>query len=140
MRYAGVLYHTTQRNASVFLHLFVIFLWSLFEQTAQYLRTFRPGRATAGRAVEIDQYRLLTDDLDILPLYDDVRRPAQSAEQTAVAADDQRRDLGGAGVHLHIVHKAQTGAVADVDDLFIVHVRNARNHSPLPFHRIVCNY
>ena len=39
-----------------------------------------------------------------------------------------RHQLGGTGVHLHIVHAAQPGAVTDVDDFLVVHIRNSAKH------------
>lgn len=76
----------------------------------------------------VDQNCFLADDFDLPPADDDVVVVAHQPHTLRPAVNDDRHQLRSMGIHLDIVHAAQTAAVADIDDLFVVHVRDPAKH------------
>ena len=96
------------------------------------MRTFWWFFTVTGWTVKIDQYRFVSNNLNIFPLNDDIRVLSQQAEQPVASTDDQCGNLRRTSVYLQIVHKAQPRTVTDIDNLFFVHVRYTCDHNASP--------
>ena len=83
----------------------------------------------------VDQDGLLSNHLDFLPGNHDILVMPQQPHAFGSSMHDDGDELSRAGVYLHVVHSADAGPVADVDDLFIMHVRDSAKHLHASFIR-----
>ena len=72
----------------------------------------------AGWKITAYQYGIFADYLNIAPVYYKIVLPTEQAEALATPENYYAAYLGGAGVELNIVHKADTAARFYTDYLF----------------------
>lgn len=100
-----------------------------------FYMSFSSARRAAARVwhIEIDQNRILADQLNIAPADDDILAPAQKAEQAPAAVYDQRIDARAGKIDFKIADAADAAAVFDVYDILAAQVvRTAEHVNPLP--------
>ncbi len=82
----------------------------------------------------IDQDRLFPDNLDLFPTDYDIFFVAEQSKQFGSTEHHDGYQLCRTRIHFHVVHAPKPHPVTNVDNLFIVHIRNSAKHnSRLPF-------
>jgi hypothetical protein len=84
------------------------------------------------RKIASYKYRILSDYLNIRPVDEYIFLPAENAEATAFAVNDDTADLRRAGVNLNIIDKAYTTARFYADYLFASYVAEMAHHNASP--------
>ena len=78
--------------------------------------------------IAIYQNDIVADSANALPRNDKIVAMPEEAEALAFARHDDGDDASVADVYLNIRDKAETAAVADVDDLLAFEIRKAVSH------------
>lgn len=95
---------------------------------------FSSARTAAAHVghIEVDQNRILADQLNIAPTDDDVLAPAQEAEQTPAAIYDQRIDARAGKIDFKIANAADAAAVFDVYNILAAQIVRTAKHANSP--------